>query len=291
MSRPLDHPVLSDASSTSPPGALPTDAATYGQLINRASNVDSRFAIVDQRLNVTAAPAVAGGTTIVASPGGASNYFRTNTAGPASSATGSHAIAIGSAALGSGTNAVAMGNGPNATQSSSIALGASATSTGVNAVAIGNGMVATGTNSVAIGSGSVAGEANTVSFGSPGNERRITGVASGVNLTDVATFGQLQRAATGLESQITGIQTQVDDNRRETRAGTALALATAGSCKRSAPWQSVARRRFRQLQRIVGPRGRVGLCGVGSMAPQRRVHLYPQVNDCGLVAGASWTVN
>jgi hypothetical protein len=104
---------------------LPTDAATYGQLINLASNVDSRFAIVDQRLNVTAGPAVAAGTTIVASPGGASNYFRTNTAGPASSATGSHAIAIGSAALGSGT-----------------------------------------------------------------------GVASGVNLTDVATFGQLQRAAT-----------------------------------------------------------------------------------------------
>lgn len=46
-------------------------------------------------------------------------------------------------------------------------------------------------NSVAIGTGSVASETNTVSFGSPGNERRLTNVAPGINGTDAANMNQL----------------------------------------------------------------------------------------------------
>lgn len=49
------------------------------------------------------------------------------------------------------------------------------------------------TNSVALGNNSVASEPNTVSVGSPGNERRITNVAPGVNGTDAVNKDQLDK--------------------------------------------------------------------------------------------------
>ena len=55
-----------------------------------------------------------------------------------------------------------------------------------------------GQNSVAIGANSVADAPNTVSFGSPGNDRRLTNVAAGVNSTDAANYGQVRRAYGGV---------------------------------------------------------------------------------------------
>ena len=76
---------------------------------------------------------------------------------------------------------------------------------------------------------------NTVSIGSAGNERRITNVAPGVNPTDGVNVSQLTSMALGtqnqinfLQNQIGGLQNQIDDDRREARGGTALALAATG---------------------------------------------------------------
>ena len=60
-----------------------------------------------------------------------------------------------------------------------------------SATAAGTNAVASGSNSVALGAGSIASEANTVSVGSPGNERRITNVAPGMNPTDAVNMSQL----------------------------------------------------------------------------------------------------
>jgi trimeric autotransporter adhesin len=61
-----------------------------------------------------------------------------------------------------------------------------------------------------------------VSFGSSGSERRLTNVAAGINATDAVNVGQLSSTASGLQSQI-------NDNNREARAGTAVALAVGGT--------------------------------------------------------------
>src|SRR5437870_7442136 len=96
-------------------------------------------------------------------------------------------------------------------------------------------------NSVAIGSGSVATLANTVSFGTPGNERRLTNVAAGVNPTDAVNVSQLSSFNANFQSQISSLQGQVGANLIESRRGIAAAVATASAPMPSAPgkttWQ------------------------------------------------------
>jgi autotransporter adhesin len=200
--------------------------------------------------------------------GGASPYFKANSSGPAAQATGTDALAMGSNAQSGGSNSVAIGTNSVASQSGAIAMGFNAAATGVNAIAIGSGATATGSiatgansaaanggaaygdnsvatganaaafgtgaqataaNSVAIGAGSVASAANTVSVGAPGAERRVTNVAAGIAPTDAANMGQLNSMASGFQSQVSGLQTQINDNNHEARAGTAIALALGGT--------------------------------------------------------------
>jgi trimeric autotransporter adhesin len=141
---------------------------------------------------------------------------------------------VGSTAVGFGSNASGVGSTASgqfsvASGSQSSAFGAGASATGTGAVAIGAGAAASAPNSVALGNGSVANVANTVSVGSPGNERRITNVAPGINQTDAVNVGQLSSVAAGFQSQINGLQSQINDNNREARAGSALALALGGT--------------------------------------------------------------
>lgn len=77
--------------------------------------------------------------------------------------------------------------------------------------------MATGANSVALGAGSVANEPNTVSIGSPGNERRLTNVAPGINPTDGVNMQQLQ-----------AVQGSINSVARSAYSGIAMAGALAG---------------------------------------------------------------
>lgn len=77
--------------------------------------------------------------------------------------------------------------------------------------------------------------ANTVSVGAPGNERRVTNVAAGINPTDAVNVGQLnslsagfQSQIGGLQSQIGGLQSQINQNDRRLRDGVAVAMAAGG---------------------------------------------------------------
>jgi autotransporter adhesin len=125
-------------------------------------------------------------------------------------------------------NSTAIGHGAAATADQTTAIGQGASASAASASAFGQGAQATATNAVAIGAGSVASAPNTASFGSPGNERRLTNIAPGVNPTDAATFGQLTSVATGLQSQ-------VDTNRVEARRGIAAAAALSPGLMPSAP--------------------------------------------------------
>ena len=178
--------------------------------------------------------------------------------GSAPPATGVNAIAVGTGALATGSvaigngasassggaafgdfstttcptcmpnvsSATAIGNSASATVANAVAVGQSATVLAPNGTAIGAGAVvqAGASNAVAIGQGSVASAPNTVSFGAPGNLRVLTNVAPGVGPNDVATFGQLSSVATGFQSQLGGLQSQVN----RANSGVAMAMAMGG---------------------------------------------------------------
>jgi trimeric autotransporter adhesin len=202
------------------------------------NNVGSAFSAVDSALS---------------SISGVSTYARVNSSGPAANASGTDAIAVGSNAQATQSGSIAVGLNSSSTGLNSIAIGTGATATGSIAVgagasaanggaAYGDGAVATASlstavgpnasataaNAVAIGSGSTNTVANTVSFGSAGNERRLTNVAAGISQTDAVNVGQLQSVAAGFQSQLGGLQSQINDTRVEARGGVALALAASG---------------------------------------------------------------
>ena len=124
------------------------------------------------------------------------------------------------------SSATAIGNSASATTANSVAVGQSASVLAVNGTAIGAGAVVQSgaTNAVAIGQGSIASAPNTVSFGSPGNERRLTNVAAGIAPTDAVNVAQLNSVATGMSSQIGGLQAQVN----RANSGVAMAMAMGG---------------------------------------------------------------
>jgi autotransporter adhesin len=81
---------------------------------------------------------------------------------------------------------------PTASALESTAGGDGAVASGGASTAIGYRASASGANSVAIGANSSdGGQANVVSFGTPGNERRLTNVAPGINGTDAVNVNQL----------------------------------------------------------------------------------------------------
>nr|WP_243451584.1 hypothetical protein [Polymorphobacter fuscus] len=162
--------------------ATSTDAVNGAQLSALSSSVDTRFAQI-----------------------GFSGPYTTNNI----------SLGIGASA---GVNATAYGVQSAAPGAGGVAVGYQSNATGINGVALGNGAVVQSgaTGGVAIGAGSVASAPNTVSFGNPGNERRLTNVAPGVNPTDAVNLSQLG----------TMFNTAQDDIKRA-NGGVAMALGAA----------------------------------------------------------------
>ncbi|KVV45444.1 hypothetical protein WK92_01845 [Burkholderia ubonensis] len=106
-------------------------------------------------------------------------------------ATGTDAIAIGPSATATAAAAIGIGKGASATAAGGTAIGTNANASAGSATAIGGRAVVLAANSVALGADAIASEPNTVSIGAPGEERRITNVAAGVNSTDAVNLSQL----------------------------------------------------------------------------------------------------
>jgi len=162
-----------------------------------------------------------GASTTNTAIGGYSDATGTNSTalGGDSTATGSGSTALGNGAYAGGTNSVAVGYGSSTGSDYSTAINGAAAGTNSTAVggiagadnatalggianatgstALGENSAAMNTNSVAIGTGSTTYADDTVSVGRYNYQRRITNVADGVELTDVATYGQLLAATTG----------------------------------------------------------------------------------------------
>jgi autotransporter adhesin len=141
------------------------------------------------------------GTNGVALGVGASAGTNGTSVGFGSSA-GAFSFAGGSNAYAAGPYDTAVGAGAHVGADHGTAVGAGTSidpaATYATAIGYGASVGPHGQNAVAIGANSVADAPNTVSFGSPGNERRLTNVAAGVNNTDAANFGQVRRAYGGV---------------------------------------------------------------------------------------------
>ncbi len=131
------------------------------------------------------------------------------------SATGSNAIAIGTLSKAEGNRGLALGynaqvyadaeGNPDGLVTGAVnggvAIGGYSTVTAEAGTGLGDRSTVKGKYSVAIGYDSLATEANTVSFGNPDSgrrgpkTRRLVNVTDGVNDTDAATVGQLNKKA------------------------------------------------------------------------------------------------
>jgi autotransporter adhesin len=134
--------------------------------------------------------------------------------GNQSKAMGANSTSVGVLSRATGDDSLAVGNQSRATAVGAVAIGTVSRATGEQSVALGTGAVASGANAIAIGAGSIADIANTVSFGSVGHERRITNIADGVDATDAATVGQLDRVESRLRKQVKRLNTKLREANR-----------------------------------------------------------------------------
>ncbi|ONR54448.1 hypothetical protein A8E12_04185, partial [Burkholderia cenocepacia] len=214
-------------------GTTQYDAVNFGQLSelsDKIGGIDDRVVRLEQN------PGGGGGTP----PGGGSgsDYFAGTDIGtgttPANAGTGvgntaagsgavvgdgvNNGTAIGSSSNVSASNGTAIGSGSKSSAEGATAIGNNANASGSKSAAIGDGASASGSNSVALGAGSVATSDNTVSVGSATQQRTISNLADGVNASDAATKGQMDRA-------IGGMQGQVNELSRNAYSGIAAATA------------------------------------------------------------------
>ncbi|RQU30715.1 hypothetical protein DF142_34850, partial [Burkholderia cenocepacia] len=196
-------------------GTTQYDAVNFGQLSelsDRLGDVDGRVGRLEQN---------PGGGNPSPTPG-SNDYFAGTDVGtgttPASAGTGvgntaagsgavvgtgvNNGTVVGSNANVSASNGTAIGTGSKSSAEGATAIGNNANASGSKSAAIGDGASASGSNSVALGAGSVATSDNTVSVGSATQQRTISNLADGVNATDAATKGQLDRAMGGMQGQM-----------------------------------------------------------------------------------------
>jgi autotransporter adhesin len=214
-------------------GASRYDAVNFGQLSelsDRIGGIDDRVGALEQLPPGSGGPGDGGsgneyfaGTDI----GGAGTTPANAGAGTGNTAAGSgssigaganNATVIGSNAGASQSNGVAIGSGAKSAAEGATAIGSGSNASGGQSVAIGQGANASGSNSVALGAGSTAYSDDTVSVGSIDRTRTISNVSDGVNATDVATKGQLDRA-------LGGVQGQMNELSRNAYSGIAAATA------------------------------------------------------------------
>ncbi|WP_346269896.1 YadA-like family protein [Burkholderia cenocepacia] len=214
-------------------GVNKNDAVNFGQLSelsDKIGGIDDRVGKLEQNPGEGTPPGGGGS--------GGSDYFAGTDVGtgttPANAGSGvgntaagsgavvgdgaQNATVVGSNANVSKSNGVAIGSGSKSSAEGATAIGSSANASGAKSTAIGEGASASGSNSVALGAGSVATGDNTVSVGSSTQQRTISNLADGVNASDAATKGQMDRA-------IGGVQGQVNELSRNAYSGIAAATA------------------------------------------------------------------
>ncbi|RQT22022.1 YadA-like family protein, partial [Burkholderia cepacia] len=191
------------------------DAVNFGQLSelsDKIGGIDDRVGRLEQNPGEgNPSPAPGGSDYFAGTDVGTGTTPANAGSGVGNTAAGSGAVVgtgvnngtvVGSNANVSASNGTAIGTGSKSSAEGATAIGNNANASGSKSAAIGDGASASGSNSVALGAGSVATSDNTVSVGSATQQRTISNLADGVNATDAATKGQLDRAMGGMQGQM-----------------------------------------------------------------------------------------
>ncbi|MBY5923813.1 YadA-like family protein [Halomonas sp. DP4Y7-1] len=118
-------------------------------------------------------------------------YYKANSTGDVSVATGVDSLAMGPSASAMGDNSLAIGKGASVSVASSVALGSGAKADRATAPVSGQFAAGSGVVSYNTGDGTLLGE---VSVGQTGEYRQVTHVADGVEDHDAVTLRQLKGA-------------------------------------------------------------------------------------------------
>ncbi|WP_414444416.1 YadA family autotransporter adhesin [Burkholderia sp. 22PA0106] len=158
-------------------------------------------------ISATSTDAISGSQLFATINGSGTKYFRAESAGAGSQATGTDSVAIGPLAVAAGAGSLAAGNGAQAQTADALALGAQSGVSVAGGVAIGSGSVsdraiAPGAGSISAGIQSVPFNTSdgtllgAVSFGSASGStyRQLTHVADGTQAHDAVTVRQLTGA-------------------------------------------------------------------------------------------------
>ena len=114
---------------------------------------------------------------------------------------------------------------------------------------------------------------------------------AGIAPTDAVNVSQLSSTAAGFQTQVNSLQSQINSNQTEARAGIALALAAGALQYDQRPGKLSVAAAFGNF------RGQNALAsGLGYALTDRwRVNASftatPQVSDYGFTVGSSWTLN
>ncbi|WP_143751053.1 YadA-like family protein [Burkholderia sp. HI2714] len=183
-------------------GTAPTDAVNFGQLSSLSTSTSTGLSTTNSNvasLSTSLGSLSTGLSSTNSNLGSLSTGLSSTNSNVASLSTSVSNLSTTLNNVNGGNTTYYKVNDPNAPASQAsgegaVAGGGGAVASGDRSVALGKDATAAGTNSVAIGAGSVATERNTASFGTPGNERRLTNIAAGVNPTDATNLQQVNNA-------------------------------------------------------------------------------------------------
>ena len=183
---------------------------------------------------------------------------------------------------------------------------------GLNAMALGNATSANFANSAAIGNGATVTRANQQVFGTATNTYTMSGITSAASraaqsgptqivTADTAgnlattTLGALGVASTAdlnaINTQLASLQTEIDTNLREARAGTALALAASGLHYDMRPGKLSVAAAYGNFKGMSGLAAGLGYAINERVRVNGSFTASPDVNAYGGVVGASFTLN
>ena len=217
-------------------GVALTDAVNVGQLTTAIDNSTSNVPLRANNTSALPSPVASGAD-------GLSGGF-------GSTAAGKNATSYGTSSAASGEGATAVGSNSAAGGVGAVALGQSARANQANAVAIGSGVTTNRANQVAVGTSAntytLAGLSSSASTAAQRGPTRFVVSDSAGNLAlssfDTGAVEALVGQVAGLQSQIDNLNTMIggawimaEKARRESRQGTAAALALASAPFPSAP--------------------------------------------------------
>jgi autotransporter adhesin len=293
-------------------------ASGVGSLANGASATATGFLS-----NATGSNATATGQMAIAN-----GNFATAT-GDTSVANGTFATALGQGSIANGATATALGQGSlaNADRATAVGQGATVASgatggsafgqgamvAGVNATAVGTGASAPFDNSSAIGAGAVTHAPNQMVFGTATNTYQTPGITSAASLAaqtgptnfvtsdatghlavtnfGPGTFTNLTNNIAALNANVAGLQSQINNNLTEARAGTALAFATSGLHYDPRPGKVSVAAAFGNFQGVSGFAGGIGYALSDRFRFNAAFSGSPDINVYGVLVGGSWTLN